>query len=180
MVERSNQSASLDVGIVLSLIKELALYEKAPELVEATEESLLRTLTFSNEDGLIEKQGYAKALIIFDQVDGAAAGMALFYTNYSTWRSRPGVYLEDLFIRPKYRLKGYGKLLLRQLAREVKSIDGGRLEWVCLRWNDPALKFYKSIGAVQLNDWVTLRVDGDALELLADKADGAETTTSEI
>lgn len=167
------------------MIKELANYEKEPDKVEATEDSLLHTLTFehaapgSQTSTQHTNPGYAKTLILrlpktLSVVDkqagfepGAVAGMALYFNNYSTWRSKPGVYLEDLFVRPQYRKRGYGKLLIQALAQEVLKIDGGRLEWSCLRWNTPSLDFYKSLGAVQMNDWVQLRVDGEGLQKLA-------------
>ncbi|EME86462.1 uncharacterized protein MYCFIDRAFT_186664 [Pseudocercospora fijiensis CIRAD86] len=160
------------------MIKELADYEREPDKVLATEESLGRTLTFA-PSAAHTNPGYAKTLILRlptqlskeDQEKGfkagAVAGMALFFHNYSTWRSKPGIYLEDLFVRPQYRKRGYGKLLIQVLAKEVLRIDGGRLEWSCLKWNTPSLHFYKSLGAVQMDDWVQLRVDGDALEKLA-------------
>ena len=94
--------------------------------------------------------------------------MALYFTNYSTWRGAPGVYLEDLFVRPEFRGKGYGKRLLQELAKITQSIGGKRLEWQVLRWNEPSLKFYEAIGAVRMEGWVTMRADGDALQKLAE------------
>lgn len=93
--------------------------------------------------------------------------MALYFYNYSTWRSRPGIWLEDLFVRPEYRKKGYGKRLLVELAKEVVAFNGGRLEWCVLKWNEPSIKFYESIGATAMNEWVTMRVDNDGLDRLA-------------
>lgn len=156
------------------MIKELANYENAPHLVEATEESLVRTLTFAPSSGHTNP-GYAKTLLIRlpaspshpDDEPEAVAGMALYFNNYSTWRARPGIYLEDLFVRPQYRRRGYGKVLLQALAREVLLIDGGRLEWSCLRWNEPSLAFYRSLGAKEMQEWVGLRVDGEDLVKLA-------------
>lgn len=97
----------------------------------------------------------------------AVVGMAMYFNNYSTWRAAPGVYLEDLFVRPQYRKRGYATKLIQELAREVLRIDGGRLEWSCLKWNEPSLKFYRSLGAQEMKDWVSLRVDGEALRKLA-------------
>ena len=97
--------------------------------------------------------------------------MALYFNNYSTWRSKPGIYLEDLFVRPQYRKKGYGKLLIQALAQEVLKIDGARLEWSCLKWNEPSLQFYRSLGAKEMHDWIGLRVDGDDLIKLARQGD---------
>jgi GNAT superfamily N-acetyltransferase len=96
--------------------------------------------------------------------------MALYFYNYSTWRGAPGIYLEDLFVKPDYRHRGYGKALIRALAKEVVDMNGGRLEWACLKWNEPSLKFYESLGAKQMNEWVGLRVDGDELLKLANSS----------
>lgn len=93
--------------------------------------------------------------------------MSLYFYNYSTWRARPGIYLEDLYVRPSERKKGYGKRLLVELAKEVVAMDGGRLEWSVLKWNEPSIRFYESIGAKPMNEWVGMRVDGDALPKLA-------------
>jgi len=159
------------------MIKELAAYENCSEKVLATTDSLKRTLTFSNTSSsrTHTNSGYARTLILRlpikpsdpDDTPQAVAGMAMFFNNYSTWRSKPGVYLEDLFVRPQYRKRGYGKMLIQALAQEVVRIQGGRLEWCCLRSNTPSLKFYDSLGAKQMTDWVSLRVDGKALEDLA-------------
>jgi GNAT superfamily N-acetyltransferase len=94
--------------------------------------------------------------------------MALYFYNYSTWTGVPGIYLEDLFVKPEYRKKGYGKLLIRELARETLKVEGQRLEWSCLDWNTSSLEFYKSLGAKTKDEWVGLRVDGDALSRLAE------------
>ncbi|WPG98014.1 Hypothetical protein R9X50_00079800 [Acrodontium crateriforme] len=163
-----------DIPEILAMIKELADYEHASQDVEATEESLARTLTF-DASTQHTNPGYAKTLILRlpasptnpDDKPGAVAGMALYFNNYSTWRSRPGIYLEDLYVRPQYRKRGFGKLLIQELARETLLIDGGRLEWNCLKWNEPSLEFYRSLGAKEMVDWVSLRVDGKALEKLA-------------
>ena len=163
------------------MIKELAAYEKEPDKVVATEDSLKRTLTFAQGSAGPTNPGYAKTLILRlpatptrkhmekhpDDKAGAVAGMAMYFNNYSTWRSKPGIYIEDLFVRPEYRKRGYGSFLIGELAREVLRIEGGRLEWNCLRWNEPGLQFYRSLGAKEMNDWVGLRVDGEALEKLA-------------
>lgn len=160
------------------MIKELADYENEADKVLATEESLKRTLTFApSHSGAVvhTNPGYAKTLILRLSAEpqdagdqpGAVAGMAMYFNNYSTWRSKPGVYLEDLFVRPQYRKRGYGKFLIQALAQEVIRIDGGRLEWSCLKWNEPSLQFYKSLGAKRMDDWVQLRVDGEALVKLA-------------
>lgn len=93
--------------------------------------------------------------------------MALYFYNYSTWRSRPGIYLEDLFVKTSHRNKGYGKRLLVELAKEVVAMGGARLEWSVLKWNEPSIRFYESIGAQAMNEWVGMRVDGLGLHKLS-------------
>jgi GNAT superfamily N-acetyltransferase len=93
--------------------------------------------------------------------------MALYFNNYSTWHAAPGIYLEDLYIKPQFRSKGYGTLLISALAKEVLRIGGKRLEWCCLKWNEPSLEFYTRLGAERMEDWVTLRADAKALDKLA-------------
>ncbi|KAF1913105.1 GCN5-related N-acetyltransferas-like protein [Ampelomyces quisqualis] len=159
-----------DVSTILSLIQELADHEEASSSVEATVESLERTLLHHDPaTDTFSAGGYAKTLLLTDP-DGTIAGMALYFYNYSTWTSLPGIYLEDLFVKPAYRKKGYGKALLKALAQQVVDIGGKRLEWSCLTWNEPSLQFYQSeiIGAKKKDAWVGLRVDGDALRKLAD------------
>ena len=156
------------------MIKELAEYENALDKVEATEESLIRCLTFAPSTAPTNP-GYARALLLRLPVSPshpgdkheAVVGMALYFHNFSTWRSRPGIYLEDLYVREPYRKRGFGRILIQALAREVLLIDGGRLEWSCLKWNEPSLAFYRSLGAKELSDWIGLRVDGDELVKLA-------------
>lgn len=159
------------------MIRELASYENALDQVSATEESLRRTLTFGHATGHVNA-GYARTLILRLPVNASAtahptdtpeavAGMALYFNNYSTWRAKPGIYLEDLYVRKEYRGRGYGKMLLQELAREVLRIDGARLEWSCLKWNEPSLQFYRSLGAVEMEEWVGCRLEGDKLEKLA-------------
>ncbi len=158
-----------DIPTLLSLIRELADFENALDKVLATEESLAATLSFASPSSSAappSAPGYAKALLV-KAPDGEVAGMALYFNNYSTWTSAPGIFLEDLFVRPAYRKRGYGKLLISALAREVLDIRGGRLEWSCLRWNETALRFYEGLGAKQMKEWVGLRVDGDDLTKLA-------------
>jgi len=159
----------LDVPEILAMIHELASFENASSSVEATEESLLKTLSFpasSNAKADEFTAGFARCFVLIDP-SSQVAGFALYFTNYSTWRGAPGVYLEDLFVRPAFRRKGYAKLLLQTLAQETLRIGGKRLEWACLKWNENALAFYKNIGANRLDDWVGLRVDGNALLKLA-------------
>lgn len=169
------------------MIKELAIYENALDSVQATEETLLATLSFAPSDASATTTttststtpGFAKTFLILapagDNDPTSApqvAGMALFFHNYSTWRAAPGIYLEDLFVRPAYRKRGYGKLLLRALASELLRINGGRLEWSCLKWNESALGFYKSLGAQRMDEWVGLRVEGEAVRRLAEGREG--------
>ena len=167
-----------DVGTILSLIKELADYEHELESVLATEQTLLSTIAFAPSDAdpaiptstpqtePISPSRPARCLLLFNE-SGEPGGMALYFYNYSTWRARPGIYLEDLFVRPTERKKGYGKRLLVALAGEVVAMGGGRLEWSVLKWNEPSIKFYEGIGATMMSEWVGMRVDGDGLQKLA-------------
>jgi len=141
------------------MIRELALFEKALDRVEATESSLASTLSFAPDFS----SGYAKTFLIL--LDDKVAGMAMYFNNYSTWLACPGIYLEDLFIKEEYRRKGFAKALLRRLGEEAASISGGkgRLEWSCLRWNQNALSTYKAMGAETMDEWIALRVEGEGL-----------------
>ncbi|KAK3323109.1 N-acetyltransferase-like protein [Cercophora scortea] len=163
-----------DVPAILSLIRELADYEHALSSVEATEAKLLSTIAFapsssSSTDAseLTSPTKPARCLVLTSPDDGAVVGIALYFYNYSTWRARPGIYLEDLYVKQSERKKGYGKRLLVELAKEVVAMQGGRLEWAVLKWNEPSIKFYESIGAQMMNEWVGMRVDGDGLTKLA-------------
>ena len=146
-----------DVSLILRFIRDLARYEKLEHKVVVTEESLRRTL-FGNP---------RFAEVIFASVDGVEVGFALFFHNYSTFLGQPGIYLEDLFVDPQMRGRGVGKALLAHLARLAKERGCGRLEWAVLDWNTPSIEFYKSLGAVPLDDWITFRLIGEALEKLA-------------
>ena len=160
-----------DVPVILQMINELASYEKALHEVLATESSLKSSLSFPVSTGSSDfTSGYAKTLLIAPSSSpNDIAGMALFFHNYSTWRARPGIFLEDLFVRPQHRKKGYGKALIQALGRECISLDCKRLEWSVLKWNEPSIDFYLSdvIGATRMEEWVGMRVDGEALEKLA-------------
>lgn len=158
----------VDVPTILALVCELAEYESASDKVEATEEILTRTLAHYDPSTATFSEGFARTLLITDP-DGTVAGMALYFYNYSTWTGVPGIYLEDLFVKESYRKKGYGKRLLKELAAEVLKVGGARLEWSCLDWNEPSLNFYQSevIGAKRKDEWVGLRVEGEALTKLA-------------
>jgi GNAT superfamily N-acetyltransferase len=144
------------VGIVLQLIHDLALYEKAPDEVEATEKELLETIFVEN----------SKVFCDVVEVDGEIAGMAIWFLNYSTWQGKHGIYLEDLFIKPEFRGRGYGKALLQHLARVCEDRGYGRFQWWVLDWNSPAIEFYKSLGAVAMDEWTVYRVSGDPLKKL--------------
>ncbi|MCJ1389663.1 hypothetical protein MMC18_002520 [Xylographa bjoerkii] len=158
-----------DIPTILALIHELAAYERASSSVLATEASLRATLTFPSAPS----RGFAKTLLIFPPDSTHCAGMALFFHNYSTWRAAPGIYLEDLFVRPEFRGRGYGTLLLRELARETERIGGQRLEWSVLKWNEPSLRFYEGLGAVRMEEWVGMRVEGEGLGRMAGRGEGA-------
>ncbi len=149
-----------DVPLILSLIRELAEYEKLSHEVVATEEGLRQSLfgEHRHAEVLIAEQG------------GAPAGFALFFHNFSTFLGRPGIYLEDLYVKPEFRGAGIGKELLVRLARLAKRRDCGRLEWWVLDWNEPSIGFYKKLGAVPMDDWTVYRVTGAALEDLASGA----------
>jgi GNAT superfamily N-acetyltransferase len=143
-----------EVGIVLQLIHDLAVYEKAPNEVEATEKELLETI-FSNDP---------KVFCDLVEVDGEIAGMAIWFLNYSTWQGKYGIYLEDLFIKPEFRGRGYGKALLKHLAKVCDEKGYGRFQWWVLDWNSPAIEFYRSLGAVAMDEWTVYRVSGQALK----------------
>jgi GNAT superfamily N-acetyltransferase len=145
-----------EVGIVLQLIHDLALYEKAPNEVEATEKELLETIFVDN----------ARVFCDVVEVNGEIAGMAIWFLNYSTWQGKHGIYLEDLFIKPEFRGKGYGKSLLQHLAKVCDERGYGRFQWWVLDWNSPAIEFYKSLGAVAMDEWTVYRVSGDSLKKL--------------
>jgi len=145
-----------DCALILQFIRELASYEKMLDEVVATEE-LLKTWIF-------EKQ---KAEVIFALEDGIEVGFALFFHNFSTFLGRAGIYLEDLYVKPKYRGRGYGKGLLKKLAQIAVERGCGRLEWWCLDWNKPSIDFYLSLGAEPMEDWTVYRIAGNTLIDLA-------------
>ena len=150
-----------DTALVLHFIRELADYENLLSEVVATEE-LLR-------EWLFEKQ---KAEVIFAIADGKEVGFALFFHNFSTFLGRAGVYLEDLFVLPEFRGKGYGKALLERLALIAKERGCGRLEWWCLDWNKSSIDFYLKLGAEPMSDWTVYRIAGDTLDEMAKQARG--------
>ncbi|KAI9793252.1 MAG: hypothetical protein M1816_000673 [Peltula sp. TS41687] len=173
-----------DVPTILHLIQALASYERLSSLVEATEDSLSRTLTFAPFERPSQSQGqtqtpagYARTLLVFTpDPSPEPAGMALYFYSYSTWRGAPGIYIEDLFVKEEFRGRGYGTKLLVEVARETLEIGGKRLEWSVLDWNEPSIGFYQSLGAKPQKEWIKMRLDDDALVELAKKGQGVSTT----
>lgn len=147
-----------DTPLILQFIRDLAEYERLSHEVEATEDRLQATL--------FGERRVAEA--IFAEVDGVAAGFALFFHNYSTFLAKPGLYLEDLFVKPEYRGLGVGKALLKELARIAVERGCGRFEWWVLDWNEPSIEFYKRQGAIAQDEWTVYRVTGEALTKLAE------------
>lgn len=147
-----------DTELILKFIKDLARYEKMENEVVATKGLL--------EEWLFEKE---KAEVIFALSDGKEIGFALFFHNFSTFLGRAGIYLEDLYVMPEYRGKGYGKAILKKLAEIAIERGCGRLEWWCLNWNKPSIDFYLSLGAEPMKDWTVYRISGKTLEDMAGK-----------
>ena len=141
-----------DLALILDFIKQLATYEKMLDEVVATEE-LLKEWLFDRK----------VAEVIFIMEDDAEVGFALFFHNFSTFLGKAGIYLEDLFVKPEYRGKGYGKALIKKLASIAIERGCGRLEWSCLDWNQPSIDFYLSLGAEAMDEWTVYRVAGDTL-----------------
>lgn len=146
-----------DCGLILYFIKELAVYEKMLDEVVATEDTI--------REWIFEKR---KAEVFFICEDGKEVGFAVFFHNYSTFVGRSGIYLEDLYIKPEYRGKGYGKAALKHLAGIAVERGCGRLEWCCLDWNRPSIDFYLSLGAKPMDDWTIYRVAGNTLKKLSE------------
>ncbi len=147
-----------DVPVILGLIRELATYERAPDEVTATEEQLV--------DVLFGEKPVAEVLLAFE--GKSPVGFAVFFHNFSTWLGRPGLYLEDLFVKPDKRGKGYGRALLVDLAKVARDRGCGRMEWAVLNWNEPAIKFYRALGAKPLDEWTVYRLTGDGITRLAE------------
>ena len=146
-----------DVPVILALIRALAEYEKAPGEVTATEADLVR-------DGF---SGTPRFFVEIAEWDGEPVGFAFWFFNYSTWQGRPGLYLEDLFVKPAMRGRGIGKALLVHLARLAVAQGCGRFQWQVLDWNEPAIEFYRSLGAKPLDEWITMRMSGPDIDVLA-------------
>lgn len=149
-----------DVGLILHFIKELAEYEHMANEVIATEEILTEFL-FSQK----------KAEVIIGEYQQQPVCFALFFHNFSTFVGRPGIYLEDLYVKPEFRRKGFGTVILSYLAKLAIERNCGRLEWACLDWNEPSIKFYRNLGAVPMDQWTVYRVQDEALTGLARKSD---------
>lgn len=142
-----------DCGLILGFIRELAEYEHMADQVVADEKIL--------GEWLFDKK---KAEVLFVLDSGKEVGFALFFHNFSTFLGRAGIYLEDLYVRPEFRRKGYGRGLLTELARIAVDRGCGRLDWQCLDWNTPSIEFYKSLGAKVMDDWTTYRITGETLQ----------------
>ena len=148
-----------DVPVILRLVRDLAEYERAPDAVVAKEEDFLC-------------YGFGPAprfSVLLAEQDGKVAGFALWFFTFSTWRGKPGLYLEDLFVRPELRGCGIGKALMVELARIAVREGCGRFEWSVLDWNRPSIDFYRSLGARLMEEWVVCRLEGDALQSLAER-----------
>jgi len=147
-----------EAAIILQLIKDLAEYEKAPDEVKASEKEILETIFADNP----------KVFCDFVEVDGHIAGMAIWFLNYSTWQGKHGIYLEDLYVKPEYRGRGYGKTLLQHLALICNARGYGRFQWWVLDWNTPAIEFYRSLGAEAMSEWTVYRVSDEPLRSLGE------------
>jgi GNAT superfamily N-acetyltransferase len=154
---RIEPATPVDAPLIVALVRELAAYERLLDTVRITPDDLQRDL--------FGARAFAEAVIA--RVGDEPVGFALWFHNYSTFEGRPGLYLEDLFVRPAFRGRGYGEALLRHLARVAVERGCARFEWSVLDWNEPAIAFYRKLGAVPLDDWTVQRVSGDALRALA-------------
>lgn len=146
-----------DLDAIIALIRGLAEYEREPDAVTLDREELRRHL--------FGERPYAEVILAEDE--SSTIGFALYFHNFSTWMGKPGIWLEDLFVMPEYRGRGHGKALLVELARIAVERGCGRFEWSVLDWNEPSIAFYKSLGAIPMDEWTNYRVTGEALERLA-------------
>jgi GNAT superfamily N-acetyltransferase len=166
MTKQSNRKLRIvaatetDVPAILTLIKELAEYERLSHEVVATESIL--------KESLFGDHRYAEVLLAF--LDGEPAGYELFFHSFSTFLGRPGLYLEDIYVKPQYRGLGIGKAMLARLARLAGERKCGRLEWAVLNWNEPSIRFYRSLGARPMDEWTVFRLTGDQLSQLVTAA----------
>jgi len=147
-----------DVPIILQLIRDLATYERAPDEVVATEEQLIEVL--------FGERPVAEVLLAFE--GESPVGFAVYFYSFSTWLARPGLYLEDLFVKPEKRGKGYGRALLVELAKIARDRGCGRMEWAVLNWNEPAIKFYRALDAEPMDEWTVFRLTREEIAKLAD------------
>jgi len=157
------EATPADVPAIHQLIIELAIYEKEPDAVDATEADLIAAL-FTGEKS---KHGQPAAFAHVATVDGEVVGMAIWFLNYSTWQGGHGIYLEDLFVKPEHRGLGIGKALLKTLAKLCIERGYGRFQWWVLDWNKPSIDFYEAHGAVAMDEWTVYRLTGDALKKMA-------------
>ncbi len=153
-------TSEADVPVILQLIRNLAEYERAPDAVVATEAGLREVLFGSKRS--------AEVLLALEEAE--PVGFAVFFHNFSTWLGRPGLYLEDLFVKPEKRGKGYGRGLLERLAQIAKERGCGRMEWAVLDWNEPAIQFYRKLGAKPMDEWTVFRLTQDGIADLAGSA----------
>jgi GNAT superfamily N-acetyltransferase len=153
-----------DVALIRRLIHELAEYERAPDDAVATEEGL-REVLFGEEPA---------AHVLIARENNEPVGFAVYFFNFSTWLGRAGLYLEDLFVRPEHRGKGYGRALLVRLAQIANERGCGRMEWAVLDWNDPAIQFYRKLGAKPMDEWTVFRLTQDGIAELAAQPEGAQ------
>jgi GNAT superfamily N-acetyltransferase len=150
------QAKQDDAVVILQLIKDLALYEKAPDEVRVTEKEILETIFAPNPSVFAD-------LI---EIDGQVVAIAIWFLNYSTWQGKHGIYLEDLYVKPEFRGRGYGRALLQHLAKICLERGYGRFQWWVLDWNSPAIEFYRSLGAEAMDDWTVYRLSGQKLKEL--------------
>lgn len=155
-----------DTPHILRLIRDLAEYERAPDSVEATEQDI--------EEALFGTDPRVYAMVAEDSAGDASSvvGMALYFLSFSTWTGRHGLYLEDIFVQPECRSRGIGRALMTALAQRALQQGCRRVEWAVLQWNEPAIKFYRSLGATALDEWKTFRLSGNALEALGQRQAG--------
>ena len=151
------ETSEEDCGLILSFIKEIAEYEKLSDEVVATEE-ILKESIFNNN----------RAEVVIVELDGKAVGYALYFYNFSTFNGKSGLYLEDLFIKKEFRGRGIGKEVFKFLVKKAKKEDCKRMEWSCLDWNEPSIKFYKSLGAVAMDEWTVYRLTEKEINKLSE------------
>jgi len=164
---RIREAVEGDVATILELIKALAEYERLEDRVTATEDRIRETLFGARP----------VAEVLLAEVGEETVGLAIFFTNYSTFLAKPGIYLEDLFVKPHARGQGIGKALLKRIAQLAVERDCGRVEWSVLNWNEPSIRFYESLGAVAMKEWTIYRLTGEALGRLGNRVDGSSVST---